>query len=540
MSASKRVLVTESLDAAGIERMEAEDLTVDVKLGLQPDELRREIRGAAALIVRSQTKVTPELIDAADELKIIGRAGAGYDNIDLDAATRRGIIVANAPGGNSVSAAEHAIALLLGLTRQIVPAHRSMAEGRWERKSFVGSELRRKLIGVIGLGRVGLEVARRLRAFDAKIAAYDPFVSRERAEEFGVQLMEIDDLVKIADVLTLHLPRTDETKNLLSAERIAAMKPSARLVNCARGGLVDEGALYEALAAGKLAGAAFDVFQTEPPEDRRLFELPNFIGTPHIAAHTEEAQKEVSIIIAKQVVKALSTGMASNALNIPPISEELLSRLQPYILLGERLGTLLGHFSECGITDVHVAYRGEIQALDLRIVTASILKKILEPAVGESVNYVNALSVARERGIRFEESRSPEAEDYSSVISIEIRSGDVEHSVAGTLFQKNKPRIVQLDRYPLEARPEGVLLVMTNRDVPGVIGRVGSVLGRYGINVAEFRLGRTVIGGEAISVLNLDNDVEPEALSELLSLENVTSARVIRFATEPSAPVGVS
>lgn len=535
-----KVLVTESLDPVGIERMRAEGFTVDEKLGLAPDELLREVEDADALIVRSQTKVTAPVIEAADRLKIIGRAGAGYDNIDVEAATRRGVIVANAPGGNSVSAAEHAVALMLALTRQIVPAHRSMVDGRWDRKLFVGAEMRRKMVGIVGLGRVGLQVARRVKGFDAKVVAYDPFVTRDRAEELGVQLMDIDDLIRVADVVTLHLPRTEETEGLLSRERLGTMKPSARIINCARGGLIDEDALYDALSNGKLAGAAFDVYASEPPTDRRLFDLPNFIGTPHIAAHTEEAQKEVSIIIASQVIGGLTTGIATNALNIPQISEELLSTLQPYMALAERLGTFLAHFTEGGLEQIEIAYRGEIQALDLRIVTTSILKRLLQPAVGESVNVINALSVAKERGIRVNESRSPDAEDYTSMISLTIQVAGATHSVAGTLFQRNKPRLVNVDGYPLEAVPDGVLLVTKSQDVPGVIGALGTILGKHGINVAEFRLGRSEIGGEAVSILNLDNDTNDEALIAIRDCPGIVSARVVRFTEEAAAGVSVA
>jgi len=533
-----KVLVTEALDPSGLDRMQGEGLDVRVELGLSPDKLLEEIADAHALVVRSQTKVTSDVIDAAKSLRVIGRAGAGYDNIDVEAATRRGIIVANAPGGNSISAAEHAVALLLALTRQIVPAHASLAAKRWDRKSFVGTELRRKLAGIVGLGRVGLEVSRRLKGFGCKIAAYDPYVGRERAEELGVQLMELDDLLGVADIVSLHLPKTDETENLFSAERIARMKPSARLVNCARGGLVDEDALYDALREGRLAGAAFDVFREEPPTDHKLFELPNFVGTPHIAAHTEEAQKEVSIIVAKQIIAGLETGIASNAVNIPPISDELLSRIRPWIGLGERLGTFLSHFIEGGVDSIRIHYRGEIQRLDLRIVTATILKKILERSLGETVNWVNAQSLARERGIRFEESRSPEADDYTSVVAVEVSTGGRDRSVAGTLFQRNRPRIVGVDGYALEAIPEGILLVSSNRDMPGVIGRMGTILGRYGINVAEFRLGRSELGGPAVSILNPDNDVPPEALDELRESQGVTEIRAVRFLAEPREAVG--
>ncbi len=528
-----KVLVTEALDSVGIERMETEGLDVEVRLGLEPSELLQEIADADGLIVRSQTKVTAPVFDAAEKLKIVGRAGAGYDNIDLEAATRNGVIVANAPGGNSVAAAEHTLALMLSLARTVVEAHRSTADGGWERKKFVGTELRRKNIGVVGLGRVGLEVARRLHGFDAKVLAYDPFVSPERAEELGVQLMELDDLLRVSDFVSLHLPKTPETAGLIDADRLASMKPSARLINCARGGLVDEDALIEALKTGKLAGAAFDVFEPEPPTDRRLFELPNFIGTPHIAAHTEEAQKEVSIIVAKQVVSALKTGIASNALNIPPVSEELLARIRPYVQLGERLGTVLGHYIEGGLEEVRITYEGDIQALDLRVVTSSILRRLLEPAVGDGVNWVNALSVARERGVKFHEQRNPDAGEYTNLILVEMQAGGKRHSLAGTLFQSNKPRIVNLDGYPLEAVPEGVMLIIANRDVPGVIGRVGTILGNHGINVAEFRLGRSTAGGQAISILNLDADVPENAMADLLESEGIITARVVRFDREP-------
>jgi len=528
-----RVLITERIDAAGLERLKSEGFDVDVALELSESGLRDRIAGADALVVRSQTRVTAGVLAAADRLRVIGRAGAGYDNIDLDAATRRGVIVANAPGGNAVSAAEHTVALMLALTRQVVQADRSMRENRWERKRFFGTELRRKLVGIVGLGRVGLEVARRLLGFEARVRAYDPHVGRERAEELGVQLMELDDLLRVCDFVTLHLPRTRETEGMIDAERIALMKPSARLVNCARGGLVDEDALYHALRVGKLAGAAFDVFAAEPPTDRRLFELDCFVGTPHIAAHTEEAQKEVSLLVAQQVVSALRTGIAGNALNIPPINEERLAKLRPWIELAERLATFLGHLAPVALDEVTIGYRGEIHGLDTRIVTAATLRKLLEPAVGPNVNYVNALALARERGIRVREEKSPDAEDYTSLISIEARSGDAIHSVAGTLFHHALPRIVSVDGFPLEAVPDGILLVLRNRDEPGVIGRIGTVLGEHGINVAEFRLGRTEAGGEAVCILNLDDDVPDSALRDLGAVEAILDARVVRFGVEP-------
>ncbi len=500
---------------------------MDVKTGLSPKELAEAIGPYDGLLVRSSTKVTAEVIAKADRLKVIGRAGVGLDNVDAEAATKRGIIVMNVPAGNTISTAEHTMSLLMALARRIPQAHASLHAGLWERSKFVGTELFGKTLGIVGLGKIGTEVARRAQAFGMRVIASDPFLSSERAQQLEIQLTDLQRLYAESDFITVHTPLTAETRHMIGAKELAAMKPGVRLINCARGGIIDETALHQAITDGRVAGAAIDVFEEEPPKDHPLLALEQVIATPHLGASTEEAQLNVAVEVAKQVADALLGRGIRNAVNMPSVDAQTLKVLQPYLVLGERLGSLGTQLSGGQVDEVRVTYVGEVTGHDTSAVTLAILKGVLAPMVGENVNYVNASLIAAERGVRVVEAKASRLDEFANLLALEIRSDGTTLTLQGTLSARREPRIVKIDRYFVEAVPEGYMLILKNEDQPGLIGALGTLLGQSRINIAGMSNGRDKPGGTAITVVNIDNHVPPDVLERVRKLRHVLDAKLI-------------
>ena len=525
-----KVLIADHLSPDGVKVLQREPgLRVDVKTGLSPKDLAAAIKPYEGLIVRSSTKVTAEVIHKAERLRVIGRAGVGLDNVDLEAATKRGIIVMNVPGGNTISAAEHTMSLILAVARRIPQADRHVRTGKWERSEFVGVEVFGKTLGIVGLGKIGAEVARRAQAFGMRVIACDPYLSTEHAQSLEVQLVPFKQMLGEADFITLHIPLSAQTRHLIGAKELALMKPSAYLVNCARGGIVDEAALYKALVEGKLAGAALDVFESEPPGDSPLFKLPQVVATPHLGASTEEAQLNVAIEIAKQVADCLLERGIRNAANMPSVDATTLKILQPYITLGERMGLLAAQLLETQVAEVRTTYVGEVTAHDTAPITLAILKGILEPMVGENVNYVNASVIAAERGVKVVEAKASRTEEFANLVAIDVRSDGASLVVQGTLSARREPRIVKIDRYFVEAVPTGYMLIIKNKDQPGLIGHLGTLLGRARVNIAGMTNGRDKPGGTAITVLNVDSDIPPNVLERIKQVKHVLDAKLIKL-----------
>lgn len=523
-----KVLISDDLSGQGIEILKRAGLEVDVRSGMKPDELRAVIKDYDGLIVRSATKVTADIIEAAERLKVIGRAGSGLDNVDKTAATKKGIVVMNTPGGNTITTAEHTIALLFAVARQIPQATASMKEGKWEKKKFMGVELYQKTIGVIGIGNIGSQVARRCLCLGMNVLAYDPFLSDEKAEELGVKKVDLQELLRRSDFITIHTPLTPETRNLINKDTIALMKDGVRIINCARGGIVNERDLLEALESGKVAGAALDVFEEEPcPPDHPLVKHPKVVCTPHLGAATVEAQENVAIAIAEQIVDYLVHGVIRNAVNFPSIPPDQVPVLQPYINLAERIGLLAAHLIETAITGITLEYRGEASTINTAPVTIAAIKGLLTPLLQETVNFVNAPVIAKERGIDIKETKAKEAGDYTTLVTLHVRSPQKELAISGTLFSRKSPRIVQIDRFPVEIIPEGIMLLIYNHDRPGVIGNIGTLLGRNNINIGRMHFGRESQGGLAISVVNIDSEVPESVLEEARRLPNIISVKLV-------------
>ncbi len=528
-SARLRVVVTDRLARRGVDLLrETPSLEVEVCDDGSPASLADRCRIADALIVRSATRVTAELLSASPRLKVVGRAGVGVDNVDLDAATAQGVVVMNTPGGNAISAAEHTLSMLLSLAKNIPQATASMKGGKWEKGRFLSTELAGKTLGIIGLGRIGGEVAKRAKGFNLNILVFDPYVSLERAQAMGVELVDLPELYRRADFITIHTPRTDETMNLISAAAIAQMKDGVRIVNCARGGIVNEADLYEALRSGKVAGAALDVFAREPITDSLLFSLPNFICTPHLGAASEEAQEAVAVEIAQQVIDYLQKGIIRNAVNAPSVPLEMLRKLQPYLTLGEKLGKFASQLAEGRLAEIRLAFQGDIAALDCAPLTAATVQGVLAPK-HDNVNMVNALPLAKARGVRIVESKSTDPTDFASLVSVAIATDRSQCQVAGTLFSRQDPRLVEIDGFRLEAVLDGLLLIYSNMDVPGVIGRIGMLLGRNGVNIAGMQLGRQQRGGRAVAVVNVDDAVPGPVLEEIRHIPNIVYAKLVRL-----------
>lgn len=524
-----KVLISDNLSQRGIEILKGAGLEVDVKTGMKPEELKSCIGDYQGLIIRSATKVTSEIVDAAVNLKVIGRAGSGLDNVDKAAATKRGIVVMNTPGGNTITTAEHTMALMFALARQIPQATASMKEGKWEKKRFIGVKLFNKTIGIVGIGNIGKHVARRALAVGMHVIGYDPYLSEENAKEMGIEKVDLPELFKRSDFITFHTPITSETRNLVSKKTIESMKDGVRIINCARGGIVNEADLYEAIKDGKVAGAALDVFEKEPPVDLPLLTLNNVICTPHLGAATEEAQENVATAVAEQVVDYLVNGVIRNAVNFPSVPSDQVLKLEPYLTLAERMGSFASQVFEGAITEITIEYLGEAADLNTAPVKVAALKGLLTPILEETVNFVNAPIIAKERGVEIKETKSSDAGDYQSMIILRIKAGGKENRLFGTLLGRTDPRIVRINNFPVEIILEGNMLFMFNNDKPGVIGNIGSFLGGSGINIAKMHFGRESAGGMAISVVSIDTPMTRPQLEEISKLPNILSVKVINL-----------
>ncbi len=529
-----RVLITDKLSPAGLKFLEeTEGIEPVVQNGLSPEEVRTALHEADGIIIRSGTKLTPELLKDQQRLKVIVRAGVGVDNIDLPAATREGIVVMNTPAGNTTSTAEHTVAMMMALSRNIAPAAASMNEGRWDRKQYTGTQLAGKTLAVVGLGRIGQAVAKRACGLEMKVVGYDPFLSAERAAEQGIELYrEIDELIPLCDYLTVHTPLTDETRGMINAERLAKMKPGVRIINCARGGIVDEEALADAVEAGHVAGAALDVFTSEPPTDDRLVKLPQVLSTPHLGASTDEAQESVAVEAAELITAFLLRNEIRYAVNLAPISAAEMQEIRTYLDLSRRLGMLLAqHPQAAGLKSAQIMYRGEVAAKNTKLITASFACGLLEAALDENVNIVNAELMAKERGIEITESSSSEVGDFSTLIRATVETEHGQPTAAGTVFGKEFLRLVRLGTFSLDAYLDGLMLIFRHRDVPGLIGFIGTMFGQHGVNIAHMSLGREKDeqGGNAIAVLNLDNPPTPEVVEEIRAHPEVTSVELVQL-----------
>jgi len=522
-----KILVTDSLSKQGIEHLEKGGFAVVVKTKLSKEDLLKEIKDADGLIVRSGTKVTAEVIAAAERLKIVGRAGSGLDNVDTVAATRRGIVVMNTPGGNTVTTAEHTMAMIFAMIRRIPQATASTKAGKWEKEKFMGVELYNKTLGIVGMGQIGGYLTKLALGVGMQVVAYDPYLAEERAQKMGVTMVQLDELFHRADIISVHTPLTPETKSLINTQAIAKMKPGVMIANCARGGIVNESDLYQALKEKRIAAAAFDVFEQEPVKsDHPLLTLDNFICSPHIGASTTEAQENVAVGIAEQIVDYFTKGIARGAVNIPSVPPELLPRLQPYLSLAERAGMLQAQLLEGGLERVTVEYSGEVAGLTIAPLTIAVLRGLLTSILEDPVNYVNAPIVAKERGIEVKEVKSSDAGDFVSVIRVRVEAGKKSHQVAGTLYNRKDPRIVEIDRFKVEVVPEGHLLLILNVDRPGVIGTVGQVVGDHHINIARMQCSREERGGNALLIFGLDAPVPGAVLDQIKSSKNILSVKV--------------
>lgn len=524
-----KILISDPLSEHGIQKLlEAEDVEVDRKTGLSEEELISIIPNYDALLVRSQTKVTPAIIEAGKKLKAIGRAGVGVDNIDLNAATKAGIVVINAPDGNTISTAEHSFAMLMAIARNIGSAHKSLSNGEWNRKAFQGVELNKKTLGIVGLGRIGTEVARRAKAFNMTVIAYDPFLTEERAHKLGVIYGTLDDVLTQSDFITVHTPLTKETKYLIGKKEFEKMKDGVRVINCARGGIIEEKALYEALVSGKVAGAALDVFEVEPPVENPLLSLPNVVVTPHLGASTVEAQENVAIDVSEEILNVLRGQPFKNAVNLPSVPAHIMEKVQPYFTLAEKLGLFVAQISVGALKEVIVTYAGELNEIDTSPLTRTALKGILSYHLGaSSVNYVNAPHLAKMRDITFVEQKSSKSGGFTNLVSVTLKTNQEEKTVCGTLLNGFGARIVEIEGYSIDVAPEGYLLFIHHLDKPGVIGRVGTILGSNDVNIATMQVGRRDVGGQAIMMLTVDKPVSAEVMDTLGELEEILSVTEI-------------
>jgi D-3-phosphoglycerate dehydrogenase len=523
-----RVLISDQLSPLAAKVFTERGIETDVKVGLEKDELAKIIGDYDGLAVRSATKVTEKIIGKADKLTVVGRAGIGVDNIDIAAATARGIIVMNTPFGNSITTAEHAISLMLALARQIPAADASTQAGKWEKSAFMGAEVTSKTLGIIGCGNIGSIVANRAIGLHMRVIAYDPFLSPERAAELCVEKVELDDLLKRADFISLHTPLTDKTRNILDAKALQKTKHGVRIVNCARGGLIVEEALKAALDAGHVAGAALDVFAVEPAKENVLFGMPNVICTPHLGAATTEAQENVAVQVAEQMADFLLTGAISNAINFPSITAEEAPRLKPFVKLAEQLGSFAGQLTESGLKAIRLEYAGDIAELNTKALTSATLAGVLRPIL-QNVNMVSAPVLAKERGIGVEEVTRGQEGAYETYLRLTVVTERQERSVAGTVFSDGKPRIIQVKGINMEAELGPHMLYTTNADKPGYIGAVGSIFGNSGVNVATFNLGRDKPGGNAIALIETDAEISDDVLAEVRGLPHVVQASRLSF-----------
>ncbi len=523
-----RVLIADEVSEVAVQAFAERGIEVSVQPGLAPEALAEIIGDYEGLVVRSATRVTAELVDRAARLKVVGRAGTGVDNVDMNAATKRGIVVMNTPHGNSVTAAEHTIAMMCALARRIPQADRSTRKGGWERGRFMGVELRDKTLGVVGCGTIGAIVATLAQGLRMRVVAFDPYLAPDRAAALGVTLATMDELLGEADVITLHVPLTDETRGIIDADALAKTKPGVRIVNCARGGLVVEADLKSAIESGHVAGAALDVFEEEPARENALFALDEVIATPHLGASTVEAQENVALQIAQQMAEYLLTDTVVNAVNAPSVSPEEMAKLGPYLTLAEQIGSFAGQIADGRIRGVTIAYEGQASALDSRLLTAAALQGLLAPRL-DDINIVNALFIARERGITVREVKSEMTADYRTLLRVEVLSQEHAQTVAGTLIGRGGQRIVEIEGIEIEAELGPHMLYFTNEDRPGLIGAVATILGEAGINIATFNLGRREPGGAAIGLIGVDSVVPDEVVARLRSRAAVIDLKRLSF-----------
>jgi D-3-phosphoglycerate dehydrogenase / 2-oxoglutarate reductase len=526
-----RVIVLDTLAQEGLDMLAAAPgIEYEVRTGLKGDALRESLAQFDGAICRSGVKVTAESLEGNRRLKAIVRAGVGTDNIDKAAATRWGIVVMNTPAGNTLSTAEHTIALLLALSRNVAPAYQSLLEGKWDRQKYMGTQVAGKTLGVVGLGRIGIAVAKRARALEMKVLGYDPFLARERAQELGIEPVErVADMLPQVDYLTVHTPLTDETRGLVGAAQIEKMKPGVRLINCARGGIYDEAALAEGLKAGKIAGVALDVFATEPCTTSPLFGLPGVVCTPHLGASTEEAQTQVATEAVELLTAYLTTGAIRHAVNVASLDPKTIASLRGYLDVAYRLGLLLAGLQPAGLQKCRLLYRGELAEKETKVLTAVFAAGLLQNALDEEVNLVNAEVLLKQRGINLVEESRTEMGSFRSSMTAEVTADNAEHKAVGTVFGQVMPRLVALDNYRLEAYLDGCLLVFCHHDVPGIIGSVGTVFGQHRVNIAQMAVGRAAPGGQAVGVLNLDSPPPAAALDAVRSLPAITSATVVQL-----------
>ena len=506
------------------------EIECDFKPGLKPDELMSIIGQYDGLAIRSATRVTYDILAAASNLKVVGRAGIGVDNVDIPAASKKGVVVMNTPFGNTVTTAEHAVSMMLSLAREIPVATASTKAGKWEKSRFMGVELTGKTLGIIGIGNIGSIVADRAQGLKMSVIAYDPYISHEKAEQLGIELVELDDLYARADVISVHTPLTDNTRGMVNSGAFEKMKDGVLIVNCARGGIINEADLVTAIESKKVRGAALDVFEREPVDpDHPLLKLDEVVCSPHLGASTDEAQENVAIQVAEQIAEYLTKGVVKNALNIPSVSADEMPKLQPYITLGEKLGSILGQLSESGLEKVTIEYSGEVAEFNVTPLTTTVLKGLLEPMLQESVNLVNAPLIAKDRGVEVIEMKRNDAENFNSLIKVTLKTEKRERSVAGTLFHHHEPRIVQIDDIDIEAVPVGNILFIYNNDRPGIIGMIGTLLGNAGVNIASFQLGRDKDKGKAVSMINVDSKVDDEILSKLKAEADIIEAKQVKI-----------
>jgi D-3-phosphoglycerate dehydrogenase len=512
-----KVLVSDNLGEIGIQMFQQEEgLDVDVNVGLPPEELQEIIGNYDALVIRSATKVTEQLLASASNLKVVGRAGIGLDNVDIPAATKRGIVVMNTPGGNVITTAEHSIAMLMSLSRNIPQGTATLKDGKWEKKKLQGREVFGKTLGVLGFGRIGSIVADRAQGLKMRVIVHDPLVTPEQIEKSGFISATLRDLYRQSDYISIHVPKLKETTGFINKDAFDQMKDGVMLINCARGGIVNENDLYEAMLSGKVAGAALDVFEVEPPEDSPLFRLDRLVCTPHLGASTKEAQTNVAVAVASQIISYLKEGTITNAVNVPSITGDLLKKLGPFLSLGDRMGCLVAQLNKKPLKEVVIEYTGDFQGIDLSPVTTAILKGMLTPAVQDDVNFINAPVIAKERGIKVVEASSADSEDYINLITIHVVTTENRTTVAGTIYGKNEPRVVKIDNFRLELIPHGHLAVIQNLDKPGAIGSIGTTLGQHKINIGRMHVGQEE-NGEERNIIYLKTDTPiPDDVAEIL------------------------
>jgi D-3-phosphoglycerate dehydrogenase / 2-oxoglutarate reductase len=528
-----KILVADPISESGLQVFKNANggiFKIDSRKNLALDELKRAVADVDAIIVRSETKITADVLAAGKKIKIVGRAGVGVDNIDVAAASRQGVVVVNVPGGNTISAAEHTMALLLALSRNVPQASASVKSGDWKRAQFTGTELLGKTLGLIGLGRIGREVAKRCQSFGMPVIGFDPYATEEYAKTFNIKLATLEEIYAQADYISVHVPLNEGTKHMLNAQTMTKMRPGVRLINCARGGIIDEKALYDALKNGQVKGAALDVFETEPPaKDNPLFSLPNVIVTPHLGAATEEAQVKVAQELAETLRDYFLSGSVRNAVNLPSLDAETYRELEPYILISEKLGRFASQLFGGPIQELQLSYAGELSQKNTVPLTLSVLKGLLSPILDIEVNSVNAPHLAKERGIKWTETKTPQTADFTSLITLTAIGSKKKLSVSGTVLAKNSQRIVAIDDLTVDVIPEGTLLVYTNQDKPGVIGRVGTVLGNNKINIASMQVGRKTSGGEAVTVVNVDSEVPDSILKEIRGIADITQVNCVKL-----------